>query len=133
VFDQPIYDTFGFDYISIGNDRFTGQGEGVSKSNQRKIETGWEYVKYNTFKEGSRVNITSQLADGDFTGISFGSVQSFFSGNITDCIEARPEVRYMEGDKICEYIPPRTLETIYEDGQDGNDLINNFIGFKRLD
>ena len=133
VFDQPIYDTFGFDYISIGDGRFTGQGEGVSVSNQRRIETGWEYVKYNYFKEGSRVNITSQLADGDFTGLSYGSVQSFFSGNITDCIEARPEVRYMEGDKICNYIPPRLLETEYEDGQDGNDVLNNFIGFDRLD
>ena len=132
IFDQPIYDTFGFDYDVVGDGRFTGQGEGISESNQRKVETGWEYVKYDTFKEGSRVNITSQLADGDFTNISLDTIQSHFSGEVTG-IESRPNVKYMEGDKICEYTPPSLIKTAYQPYQNGNDLLNNFIGFDRTD
>ena len=132
VFDQPIYDTFGFDYVSTGAGRFTGQGEAVSISNQRKIETGWEYVKFNTFKEGGRINITQALGDGDFVGLEVSNILQYFSGPITDCILARPNVKYMDGDKICDYQPPKVIETTYEDGQDGNSVLGNFVGFDSL-
>lgn len=125
VFDQPIYDTFGFDYEITGTGRFTGQGEGVSKSNQRRIETGWEYVKYNTFKEGSRVNITSNAYDGDFT---YGGENIMFNvdGRFT------PDgVKYMEGDKICDYRGPAELLTYRYTKYSTLDqsVLKNFVGF----
>lgn len=129
IFDQPIYDTFGFDYDVVGDGRFTGQGEGISESNQRKIETGWEYVKYDTFKEGSRVNISSLVNDGDFTPGSFPPSSIMVN---TNGIINRDEVKYMEGDKICTYTPPSTLISTYfgllEPTEDES-VFKNFTGF----